>query len=66
MRCNWNSRTYQSILSSLIRQWTKNYRHQIEGLDAWSLARAIPLHEESNIHLEFHDGLRKVCWNGRR
>ena len=53
MRCNWNSTTYQSILTSLIRQWTKHHRHQIEGLDAWSLARAIPSPAELQT-LSFH------------
>ena len=42
MRCNWNSKTYQSILTSLIRQWTKHYRTQITGLDAWSLVHTLP------------------------
>jgi hypothetical protein len=53
MRCNWNSKTYQSILTSLSRQWTKHYRHQIEVLDAWSLARAIPSPAELQT-LSFH------------
>ena len=48
MRCNWAATTYQSILASLLRKWTKHYRIQLESIDPWSVVHATP----SPAHLQ--------------
>ena len=42
MRCNWHLTTYQSILTSTLRKWTKHYRPQLECIDPWSKVNAMP------------------------
>jgi hypothetical protein len=42
MRCRWNSATYQSVLTTITRKWTKHHRKTLSSIHSWSEVYKIP------------------------